>query len=122
MTAHGTLRTTRRDQTIVTRFQRYGAARHACTAVRVDFGWLHYAAWTSNPWPTRRPSNRVEIVESCAGKEDPLTLEGNRLRFEQTPLAGSLCERAVCANDAMPWRLARVGVAQHVARQAWRAR
>jgi len=72
--------------------------------------------------PDRRSvSPCVEIVESCAGKQDPLATEGDFLGFEQAPLTGSLRERAVCANDTVPWRLARIGVAQHVARQTGRA-
>jgi hypothetical protein len=66
-------------------------------------------------------SHCVEIVESRAGKQHPRTAEGDCLRFQQAPLAGSLRKRAVCANDTMPWRFARIGAAQHMARQTRRA-
>jgi len=66
-------------------------------------------------------SHCVEIVESRAGKQHPRTAEGNRLGFEQAPLAIPLRERAVGADDAMPRHPIRIEAAQHMAHQARRA-
>lgn len=74
------------------------------------------------PSGRRRPSCHIEIVESCTRQHYTLTAERDCLGFEQAPLAGSLCERTIGANDPVPWRLARIGKAQYIARQARRAR
>jgi len=71
----------------------------------------------------KRPSRHVEIVESRARKHYPLIMEGHPLSLEQAPLAIALCERSVGADHAMPRGSARIGAAQHIARQArsaWR--
>lgn len=73
-------------------------------------------------WSTGARSRGVEIIESCARQQYPLTSEGDRLGFEQPSLAGSLRERPVGADDAMPRRIARIGAAQHVACKTRRAR
>ena len=69
-------------------------------------------------WRAECPSRRVDIVESRSGQHHPLALKGDRLSFEQAPLAGSLCQRPIGADHAMPRCSVRVSATQHITRQS----
>ena len=73
-------------------------------------------------FPEAVPSRRIEIIESRARQQYQIATERHRLGFQQTPLAGSLRERPVGTDDAMPWRIMRIGVAQDISRQTRSAR